>query len=430
MSSNRSESRIFIGFCEISGMYGRIVKELRESGYPISFTETRHHSFNYNPETILSDFRYEHRLNRTSDRMISAIMSYVFRVYHFLWAIRNFDTFVFIYGRSFLPRNLDLPLLRLFGKRIVSFINHGSEARPAFIDGAHWSSALATLDPLQTIYRIFVQQKKAIRRIERSSSLVVAHPLTSQLLRRPAIASLYIGIPAPDNSKYLHRNHHPDTTQLRVIHSPSDRRAKGSDIISDLVFRTNSHVYTLDYTELHGVANDEVISELSNSDIAVDQLYSDSRLAGFGTEAASFGVAVLAGSYGAAELSECIQHEFLPPALVVHPRDIEVAFHRLVEDKDFREKIAHDCRTFICSNWSVQKVSERFLLVVNGSFPPDWYFNPLNVSYVHGSGLEESELISIWNSGTARFGQEFLTIAHRPDLHEKMKHMMLSDATK
>ena len=166
------------------------------------------------------------------------------------------------------------------------------------------------------------------------------------------------------------------------------------------------------------------------SDIAIDQMYSDTGLGGFGAEAASLGVAVLAGSYGVAELNESIQQAFLPPALVVHPRDVEVAFKRLVGDRDFREQIANDCRTFINSNWPVEKVSERFLLVVNGSFPPAWYFDPLKVSYVHGSGLEESELISIWNSGTARFGQEFLNIPNRPDLYEKMQIMMRNPDTK
>jgi hypothetical protein len=182
----------------------------------------------------------------------------------------------------------------------------------------------------------------------------------------------------------------------------------------------------LDYTELHGVSNDEVISKLIESDIAIDQLYSDTRLAGFGTEAASRGVAVLAGSYGVSELNECVQEAFLPPALVVHPRDIEDTFRQLVEDRDFRDRTANDCQTFISSNWSAKKVSERFLLVVNGMFPQDWYFDPLKVSYVHGACLEESELISIWNSGTARFGPEFLNIPHRPDLYEKMQNMILN----
>ena len=418
--------RIFVGFTEISGMYSRIVKELRDIGYPISYSETSRHPFDYHPGTVLSDFRFEHRLSRKDNRLTHVIPYLTFRVYHFFWALSNFDTFVFVCGSSFLPGNLDLPILRLLRKRIVSYVGHGSEARPAFIDGAHWSNALTTLDPLQSIQQTFLRQKKHMRRIERSSSLVIAHPLTSQLLRKPAVAGLYIGIPTPNNHGDSKTGHRSNSSRVHVIHSPSNRRAKGSDLISDLVSRTDSREYSLDYTELHGVSNDEVISKLIESDIAIDQLYSDTRLAGFGTEAASLGVAVLAGSYGIAELTECVQEAFLPPALVVHPREIEDTFRRLVEDRDFREQIASDCTTFISSEWSVKKVSERFLLVVNGTFPQDWYFDPLKVSYVHGACLEESELISIWSSGTARFGQEFLNIPHRPDLYKKMQNMILN----
>ena len=418
--------RIFVGFSEISGMYSRIVKELRDTGYPISFSETSRHPFDYHPGTVLSDFRFEHRLSRGDNQLKSVIPYLAFRIYHLFWALRNFDTFVFVYGRSFLPRNLDLPLLRLLRKRIVSYVGHGSEARPAFIDGAHWSNALLTLDPLKSIHQTFLSQKKHMRRIERNSSLVIAHPLTAQLLRKPAVAGLYIGIPMPNNHGGSRTAHGSNSSRVSVIHSPSNRRAKGSDLISDLVSRTDSRQYSLDYTELHGVSNDEVISKLIESDIAIDQLYSDTRLAGFGTEAASLGVAVLAGSYGVSELNECVQEAFLPPALVVHPRDIEDTFRRLVEDRDFRDRTANDCQTFISSNWSAKKVSERCLLVVNGMFPQDWYFDPLKVSYVHGACLEESELISIWNSGTARFGPEFLNIPHRPDLYEKIQNMILN----
>ena len=429
MNSSRPQPqlpRIFIGFSEISGMYSRIVTELREIGYPISYTETSRHSFDYHPGTVLSDFRFEHRLSRANNRITSVIIYLVFRAYHFFWALRNFDTFFFIAGRSFLPRNLDLPLLRLLHKRIVSYVGHGSEARPAFIDGAHWSNALTTSDPLQSIHQTFLRQKRHMRRIERSSTLVIAHPLTSQLLSKPAVAGLYIGIPAPNSHRSSQTRQRSSSSPVHVIHSPSDRRAKGSDIISELVTRTISRQYSLEYTELHRVSNSEVISKLIESDVAIDQLYSDTRLAGFGTEAASLGVAVLAGSYGVTELAECVQEAFLPPALVVHPREIEETFRRLLDDQVFRDQIANDCETFVNTNWSAKNVSERFLDVVNGAFPQDWYFDPLKVSYVHGACLEESELISIWNSGTARFGQEFLNIPHRPDLYEKMQNMILN----
>jgi hypothetical protein len=421
--------RIFIGFSEISGMYSRIVKELRDSDYPISYTQTTRHPFGYHHGTDLSDFRFEHRLNRTDNRITSVIQYLVFRIYHLFWALRNFDTFVFIYGRSFLPKNLDLVLLRLFGKRIVSLVGHGSEARPAFIDGAHWSNALKTSDPLRSIHRTFLQQTKHMSRIERRSNLVVAHPLASQLLSKPAVAATCIGIPIPNIPGHLQINHNVNRSQVRVIHSPSDRRGKGSDIISDLVSRTSSNLHTLDYIELHGVSNSEVISKLAESDIAIDQLYTDTRLAGFGTEAASLGVAVLSGSYGAAELTECIQQEFLPPALVVHPRDIEETLIRLVSDIAYREKVAKACESFVLSRWSVESVAERFLLVVTGSCPKEWYFNPIAVSYVHGSGLEESELLSIWKTGFERFGKRFLDIPNRPDLYSKMRNLLQEPGT-
>jgi hypothetical protein len=413
----------------MSGMYGRITKELRDNGYPISFSQARKHPFDYQSDMPLSDFRFENELRRTKVGFSETITGIILKTRHFFWAVKNFDTFVFVAGSSFAPRNLDLYLLRLFRKRIVSLVGHGSEARPAFMDGAHWSIALETTDPLRSIQTTFLQQKRHMRRIERLSDLVVAHPLTAQLLRRPAVASLYIGIPVPDTRPISPLDRYQGSL-VRIVHAPSDRRAKGSDKIQELVNSVNSELIPLNYVELHGVSNAEVIANIAQSDIVVDQMYSDTRLAGLGTEAASLGVAVLVGSYGVLELEEHVHQDYLPPALVVHPKDFDEAFLRLLENRAYRESVANACESFVSSKWSVKSVAERFLLVVNGGFPLDWYFDPLRISYVHGSGLEESELISIWNCGTARFGQAFLNIPIRRDLYEKMQIMMQNAATK
>ena len=56
-----------------------------------------------------------------------------------LWAINaifKYDIFIFGFGQSLLRSNLDLPILKLFGKKIISNLCHGSEARPPYIDGA------------------------------------------------------------------------------------------------------------------------------------------------------------------------------------------------------------------------------------------------------------------------------------------------------
>ena len=430
MSSNRSESRIFIGLTEISGYYGRIVDELRRTGHAVTFREISTHQFNYESKSSRMDYRYEHLLSPKFGETWSvkgAVKRRLAGVHFFMWSIRNHDVFVFVYGESFWKNNRDLFLLRLLRKRIVAFVNHGSEARPAFMDGAHWSTAVKTPDPIAYIYNQFKNQKKKIARLEHCSGLVVAHPLTSQLLKGPAVASMYIGLPAPNIQNYSQSQ---DESEIHILHAPSNRKAKGSDEIASIVHKIRLDYPDIFYSEVTEMSNGEVLTRIAKSQIVIDQMYSDTYLAGLGTEAASLGVAVLVGSYGVLELKAHVHQDYLPPALVVHPKDFEESFVRLVEDRTYRESVAKACESFVSSRWSVESVAERFLLVVNGTFPRDWYFNPLNVSYIHGSGLEESELLNIWKTGFERFGRRFLNIPDRPDLYSKMQTLLQDSGPK
>ena len=422
-----TEPRVFVGLFEIAGYYGRIVDHLRETGYPISFVEVTAHRFDYKSEMPRSDYKYETFLRTAAQSRKSVLHQLGFRivgVHLFFWAIRNHDIFVFVAGKSFSKRNLDLYLLRVLKKRIVSFVSHGSEARPAFMDGAHWSIAQATDDPIREIYITFQRQKRNLRRIEQHSDLVIAHPLTSQLLRNLSVASMYIGLPGPERFDLPILKPILSDTGIRILHVPSDRRAKGSDKIGEIIQRIRLNKTDLIYQELSGVTNSEVLASIAQSDIVIDQLYSDTQLAGVGVEAASIGVAVLVGSYGASELAPLIEPNVIPPALVVHPNDFESELLNLIENSHFRSAIAQRCELFVSTRWSIENVSLRFLSAVDGTFPSNWYFNPMDVSYLYGSGLEESDLKAIWKLGFERYGDEFFNILHRPDLLQRIQSLI------
>jgi hypothetical protein len=420
VSSNISDFRIFIGLTEIAGYYGRIVDELRRTGHAVTFGEIKTHQFKYQSDSARIDYRFIHLLSSKPGEkwsLMSAIKRRLVNFHFFLWAIQHHDVFVFVYGDSFWKNNRDLFLLRLLRKRIVAFIAHGSEARPAFMDGAHWSTAITTHDPIAYVYKQFKNQARKISRIEHYSDLVIANPLTSQLLQRPAAASIHIGLPPPRKQNYSQSRHE---SEIHILHAPSNRRAKGSDRIASIVQKVCVDYPNVLYTELTEVPNYVVLTNIARSHIIIDQMYSDTYFAGLGTEAASLGVAVLVGSYGCAELDSFLDKSSRPPAVIVHPDEIEDALGRLIIDQQYRHTVADECRNFVDSKWSIEDVSERFLIMVSGTFPSEWLFDPREFSYVHGAGLEESELKEIWKLGLERYGMKFLKIKHRSDLNQLM----------
>jgi len=422
------QMRIFVGLTEVAGVYSRIVESLRLDGYPVSFSQLSQHPFYYPAENELSDYRYERFLKFPIDaknQKIRVLLRIFFRLHLMVWAIRKFDVFVFVAGGSFLPKNIDLYLLRLFRKRIVSHIGHGSEARPAFMDGAHWSIAIQKDCPIRSIYKTTHRQQRHMRRIERLSTELIASPLTSQFLSRRAISSGVLGVPCPKNSRTpVKESADIRTKSIKIVHAPSNRRAKGSDQIAKMISVESTKHPNIEYVELFNRSNAEVIRELEDADLVIDQLYSDTFLAGLGVEAASLGVPALVGNYGIGILKNLYDSSLIPPAFVVHPTHIESKLSELLENVNVLQEVGKCAKEFIQTRQSPKVVADRFIDIANGSFPDDWYFSPIEVSYIHGLGLAEDELVKICKDGLDTYGDKFFRLHNRLDLREEIYRLI------
>lgn len=423
--TTRDNPRVFVGLWEVAGFYTRIVSDLRTRGVPVSLSLLRPHKLGYEANSTLSDYPFQEALQspvsvRRPLTILRAIATYL---HHFLWAVKNFDIFVFTYGTTFIPKQLDLRLLKMLRKKVVVFVSHGSEARPPYMDGAWWDMALKKEDPIRFIRIQTQRQFQKLRRLEKLSHEIVAHPLTSQFLTRPAICSGYIGNPPPAPHASLNDGR-SDSTFL-ILHAPSNRRVKGSDEIKRVIDRLSIKFPRIMYRELFNVPNSEVIQLLARADLVIDQLYIDTYLAGFGTEAASLGVPALSGSYAIRELRLMIDPSSQPPTLLVHPSLLESTLVRLLADQSSITELGRECHRFINEKGSISQVASRWLSVVLGDYPKTWTFKPTDFAYVYGIGLNEVELVTIAREGMRRFGESFFCLGERSDILKTMKELTL-----
>lgn len=416
---SRENPRVFVGLSEVSGYYSRIVDHLRGAGYPISFNQFSFHPFAYDHGKQLTDYPFQRELvveQGISRTLSSVLRRRLLRFHLFLWAVRHHDVFVFSYGNSFSNSSLDLILLRLLRKRIVMFVAHGSESRPAYMDGAHWSAAIQSDDPIHTVRNIARRQCRKMRRIEVISNCVIAHPLTSQFLSRRSVNSSCIGLPVP---QIHYSSREKVSSSFKIVHAPSNRRAKGSDLIRDEVLDLSRIFPEIQYKELFGISNAEVLNELATADLLIDQLYSDTVLAGVGVEAASFGVATFVCGYGFEELRSHIDSALLPPAFTSHPDVFKQSLAELLEDKEAIYAMGASAKNFVTSIWSIEQVSQRFLDVAIGHVKEEWIFDPSKISYSCGSGLPMDDLQLILHAGLVRYGDSFFQIPPRHRLIQR-----------
>lgn len=214
------------------------------------------------------------------------------RILFFFVALRHYSVFHFYYGLSLLPRNVDLPILRLLGKRI--FMNYvGSDARITSLDHrrnpyaplyfgnvgdadhpsedarklrrlrwhALWATAAVT-GPSGRLYLEDVYGSDRVRSDLRINNLAA--------WKHTAPIRANVSTEAPEWRA---------NAGVHVVHAPSNPRLKGTDVVRTAILQLQREMPELRYTELTGVASATVIESLASADIVVDQLL----LGGIGT---------------------------------------------------------------------------------------------------------------------------------------------------
>lgn len=413
--------RILLGPVEIAGYYSGLEAGLRDLGLDSWAIDLEPHPFRYRTDErddpvvvrLVGRVR-DHRPKPAAARALHALWWAVWapaRVLLLIWALVRFDVFVLSAGVTLL-RGYDLPLLRLLGKRMV-FVFHGSDARPAYIDGQRMAPGRALAIP--ECIAVARRQKSGIRRIERYADVIVAQPAFSHFFERPVVNWFAIGVPWRDrpNATASERSDH---ALVRILHSPSDPAVKGSERIREAVEQLKAEGFPLELVELRGVANDVVLSEMAKCDFAIDQLYSDAPMVGFATEAAVASRPAIVGSYAWAANRSAFGSIPFPPVEECTPEGLVDAVRRLAKDAEHREALGREASAFVHDQWSRTKIARRMTRLMEGPPPDEWLFDPRALRYVEGCGLSREQARDVVRAVLREGGRAALCLSDKPQL--------------
>jgi hypothetical protein len=310
-----------------------------------------------------------------------------------IWAMARYDAFIFGFGETLLRGNADLPILKALGKTVVVNMAHGSEARPPYIDG---SALRSDEDSHDQARRLALQAKKTahrVSRIERHATYVIGAPYSnSQFSRRPFINHFAIGIPSSGQLlPPCDAIAHPEGVPTVILHSPSNPSIKGTAAIELAIKRLSDRGSSIEYRVIAGRPNTEVLDAIRACDLVVDQIYSDTPLAGFATEAAWLGRCAVVGGYALDELRSHIPLEMMPPSFTCRPDEVEQAIAYLLDNPKEREALAHRAQAFVSTNWNAAVVARRYLSILDNEIPSEWWIDPATVNYWYGMGLAQDE---------------------------------------
>lgn len=416
--------RIFLGLTEIAGYYTSLERALRELGADATLVDLSDHPFRYGSSPTNRLARWTMRASRRRAVAHSRaakngwkVVEGALRVALLLWAAARFDVFVFGFSTTFLGRPaFELPLLRLLGKRIIG-VFHGSDSRPPYLDGSLMAADRGRT--VQDCIALAAKTKRRVAVIDRYADWVIDHPLTAHFHERPCVEWLALGIPGAQNGSRRtepFRRVASTSRSVRILHSPSHPEAKGTVRIRRAIEVLRSKGHAIDFVEIVGRPNAEVLDALTSCDFVVDQLYSDTPMAGFAAEAARFGKPAVVGGYGGEELHRSVPEWAVPPSLYCDPEEIEDAIERLVVDERYRSELGARAREFVQEQWAPRVVAERYLRLISGDVPAEWIFDPSRIRYVGGCCFPAERLHALVREVVALGGREALQLADKPEL--------------
>lgn len=416
----------------MAGYYANLTAGLRRIGLETDFVTCTNHPFQYGGETVephaLKMMKsFDERRRRygrlTPLRLLFAMLSEVCRFAWFMTAITRYQAFIFGFGHSLLPWNVDLPILRALGKRIVSNLGHGSEARPPYINGAFRRPDGSAVD-LYELAVGTVRRKRLLAWHQRFCSVVVGAPFSTASLSTGSFVN-FIALGLPVGFDGPEPNPHPwtrtvctDPHCVRVVHAPSNPRAKGTQEILKAIDWVRAQGIEIELVLLIGKPHSEVVSELRRCDFVVDQIYSDVPMAGLAAEAAWLGRPTIVGGYGLSRLRRHVPHELWPISRLCEPDEIRLAIRELALDATQRASLGKAAQDFVHANWAAPVVAKRFLRLLSGDIPDDWLVDPCDVVHLEGWGQPAELSRERVRALVSRYGVQALQLSHRPDLEQ------------
>jgi glycosyltransferase involved in cell wall biosynthesis len=312
--------------------------------------------------------------------------------------------------------------LKALNKKVISNLSHGSEARPVYIDGAIQNIDNGLYPSLKQLNRIAKKSKNMVSRHEKFVSYIIGAPFsTSHFSQKKFINSFILGNPSLANnlvdSKFNLNNKNPNES-IRILHSPSHPIAKGTPIIQNAILNLKKKGYKIEFILIEGLPNSKVVEEIKKCDFVIDQIYSDTPMAGFATEAAIYGKPSVVGGYGFKYLKEIIPEEFFPPSKICLPHKIEEAIESLILDKKQRVFLGKAAQDFVREKRDSTEVARRYLRIIEDDIPENWWLHPNEVIYIEGAGQSLNVTKSNIQNIIKKNGIKGLQLRHNPKLEE------------
>ena len=253
-------------------------------------------------------------------------------------ALRNYDVFHFFYGRSLLPKHLDLPLLKRAGKKIFVHFR-GSDIRSRKWVNQVKTPTLLGQQPAADVPRSTAQQIERLNTWRRyANKMLISTPDLNHIVPEADLVQQAIDLRLwPENPPESQSR----DSELVIAHAPSNRRYKGTEHLIAAVQQLRDRGHAVQLHVIENIKSSEVIHHYRQCDLGVDQL----RLNEYGNVAIEL---MAMGKPVITNLGSWYQ-EHRPDCPIVHadPTDIAEKLEALIIDPARRKRLGAAGREYV-----------------------------------------------------------------------------------
>lgn len=409
--------RYFLGAQEVAGMMTRLNNAFHSMGIKSDFYCLYEYKFEeYNQDQaprLLRIYRKHTNKIRKAKSIAAKKFWYFIQMLDILrilvHSLIHYDNFIYIFGHGMFLYNYYLKnieefeffVLKLFHKKMIMW-NCGSDTRAPYCGVDLYNG------DKERMYRDIARKKNKVQMIEKYM-ICMDNPASSHFHTKPYISTFAIGIPI-EKKECVQKESSGERSEnyVTILHAPSNEKVKGTDIIRSIINEIKEE-RNLKYVEVSGQTHMEVLRKMKEADIIVDQLYTDTPMAGLATEASINGIPVICAGYYA-ECYKKILKTPLHPTVYCLPEELKTKLLSLIDDRDKREKIGEAERNYVKERLMSPDVAERFIRVFEDDISLDWICIPEENEYIYGMGCPKEKVIEnvVWL--VEHYGEEALGI--------------------
>ncbi|QPB72202.1 glycosyltransferase [Magnetovirga frankeli] len=270
----------------------------------------------------------------------------------------DFDLYIFVAGRSLLPGNADLPMLKSMGKKIVQFhtgseLHHWSIFKSIWEDRGYTYPSFRSIESTKQIsdlrqicesndpyLQLFANKLYNTRISELFADVLMVQPSYNGFAIRPYYATI-IPVDYSRCNRQIQNRIEPI-----IVHAPSNWSQKGTSRILQVVEDLHRERVRFQFTLMSSVPNQSVLAAMSEADIVLDRL-SCGGVPRVGYEAMGSG-SCLIGS----DERDLVPLPFDRPNIAVRPDTLKEKLREIIVDRQLRTDKIDRALEFINSGFN------------------------------------------------------------------------------